>query len=116
MVGFVSFAPPVLSPVITYMETPKYPQHHDEQYFNKIRFVRQVMRTEKDTSDWKTGKQNGKRPLTTQKEQKEDYGASTCHNSVDMQQIQQMFEKMYQEKRKNEEQASFGIPQGRRHV
>jgi hypothetical protein len=32
-----------------------------------------------------------------------------------MQQIQQMFEKMYEEKRKNEEQASFGIPQGRRH-
>jgi hypothetical protein len=55
--------------VITYMETPKYPQHEDEQYFNKRRFVRQVMRTEKDTSDWKTGKLNGKRPLTTQKEQ-----------------------------------------------
>jgi hypothetical protein len=33
------------------METPKYPQHDDEQYFNKTRFVRQVMRTEKDTSD-----------------------------------------------------------------
>jgi hypothetical protein len=31
---------------------------------------------EKDTSDWKTGKLNGKRPLTTQKEQKADYGAS----------------------------------------
>jgi hypothetical protein len=46
---------------------------------------------------------------------KADYGASTCHQSVDMQQIQQMFEKMYEEKRKNEEQASFGIPQGRRH-
>jgi hypothetical protein len=56
-----------------------------------------------------TGKLNGKRPLTTQKEQKADYGASTCHQSVDMQQIQQMFEKMYEEKRKNEEQASFGI-------
>ena len=97
------------------METPKYPQHDDEQYFNKTRFVRQVMRTEKDTSDWKTGKLNGKRPLTTQKEQKADYGASTCHQSVDLQQIQQMFEKMYEEKRKNEEQASFGIPQGRRH-
>jgi hypothetical protein len=59
-----------------------------------------VTRTEKDTSDWKTGKLNGKRPLTTQKEQKADYGASTCHQSVDMQQIQQMFEKMYEEKRK----------------
>jgi uncharacterized protein (DUF2267 family) len=35
--------------VITYMETPKYPQHEDEQYFNKRRFVRQVMRTEKGT-------------------------------------------------------------------
>lgn len=101
--------------VITFMETTKYPQHDDEQYFNKRRFVRQVTRTEKDTSDWKTGKLNGKRPLTTQKEQKADYGASTCHQSVDMQQIQQMFEKMYEEKRKNEEQASFGIPQGRRH-
>ena len=101
--------------VITFMETTKYPQHDDEQYSNKRRFVRQVTRTEKDTSDWKTGKLNGKRPLTTQKEQKADYGASTCHQSVDMQQIQQMFEKMYEEKRKNEEQASFGIPQGRRH-
>jgi hypothetical protein len=101
--------------VITFMETTKYPQHDDEQYFNKRRFVRQVTRTEKDTSDWKTGKLNGKRPLTTQEEQKADYGASTCHQSVDMQQIQQMFEKMYEEKRKNEEQASFGIPQGRRH-
>ena len=101
--------------VITFMETTKYPQHDDEQSFNKRRFVRQVTRTEKDTSDWKTGKLNGKRPPTTQKEQKADYGASTCHQSVDMQQIQQMFEKMYEEKRKNEEQASFGIPQGRRH-
>ena len=101
--------------VITFMETTKYPQHDDEQYFNKTRFVRQVMRTEKDTSDWKTGTLNGQRPLTTQKEQKADDGASTCHQSVDMQQIQQMFEKMYEEKRKNEEQASFGIPQGRRH-
>jgi hypothetical protein len=35
-------------------------------YFNKRRFVRQVTRTEKDTSDWKTGKLNGERPLTTQ--------------------------------------------------
>jgi hypothetical protein len=52
MVGFVSFA---------------------------LRFVRQVVRTEKDTSDWKTGKLDGKRSLTTQKEQKADYGASTCH-------------------------------------
>jgi hypothetical protein len=42
------------------------------------------MRTEKDTSDWKTGKLNGKRLLTTQKEQKADYGASTCHQSVDI--------------------------------
>lgn len=100
--------------VITYMETTKYPQHDDEQYINKRRFVLQVRRTEKDTSDWKTGKLNGKKPLTTQKEQKADYGASTCHPSVDMQQIQQMFEKMYEEKRKNEE-ASFGIPQGRQH-
>jgi hypothetical protein len=32
-----------------------------------------------------------------------------------MQQIQQIFEKMYEEKRKIEEQASFGIPHGRRH-
>ena len=101
--------------VITYMETTKYPQHDDEQYFNKRRFVRQVTRTEKDTSDWKTGKLNGKRPPATQKEQKTDYGASTCHQSVDIQQIQQMFEKMYEEKTKNEEQASFGIRQGRRH-
>jgi hypothetical protein len=75
--------------VITFMETTKYPQHDDEQYFNKRRFVRQVTRTDKDTSDWKTGKLNRKRPLTTQKEQKADYGASTCHQSVDMQQIQQ---------------------------
>jgi Flp pilus assembly protein TadB len=60
--------------VITFMETTIYPQHDDEQYFNKRRFVRQVTRTEKDTSDWKTGKLNGKRPLTTQKEQKADYG------------------------------------------
>ena len=67
--------------VITYMETTKYPQHDDEQYFNKRRFVRQVRRTEKDTSDWKTGKLNGKRPPTTQKEQKADYGASTCYRS-----------------------------------
>jgi hypothetical protein len=101
--------------VITYMETTKYPQHDDGQYFNKRRFVRQVTRTEKDTSDWKTGKLNGKRPPTIQKEQKADYGASTCHQSVNMQQIQQMFEKMYEEKRKNEEQANFRIPQGRRH-
>jgi hypothetical protein len=34
--------------VITFMETTKYPQHDDEQYFNKRRFVRQVTRTEKD--------------------------------------------------------------------
>jgi hypothetical protein len=34
---------------ITFMETTKYPQHDDEQYFNKRRFVRQVTRTEKDT-------------------------------------------------------------------
>jgi uncharacterized protein (DUF2267 family) len=54
--------------VITYMGTTKYPLHDDEQYFNKRRFVRQVTRTEKDTSDWKTGKLNGKRPLTIQKE------------------------------------------------
>ena len=94
------------------METLKYPQHDDEQYFNKTRFVRQVMRTEKDTSDWKTGKLNGKIPLTTQKEQKADYGASICHQSVDLQQIQQMFEKMYEEKRKNEEQASLEFHKG----
>ena len=29
--------------VITFMETTKYPQHDDEQYFNKRRFVRQVI-------------------------------------------------------------------------
>lgn len=98
--------------VITYMETTKYPQHDEEQNFNKRRYVRQVRGSEKDTSDWKTGKLNGKRPPTTPKEQKVDYGASTCHPSVDMQQIQQMFEKMYEEKRKKET-ASYGNPQGR---
>jgi hypothetical protein len=32
--------------------------------------------------------------------------------SVDIQQIQQMFEKMYEEKRKNEEQASLEFDKG----
>jgi len=95
--------------VITYLETTNYSQYDDQVSGRNKRVVRQVKRNINDNTkaNWKTGKLNGKRTqdMSPEIEHKDGPTSDTMALGkvhVDMLEVQQLFERMFRDKRNEE--------------